>query len=118
MEGENVKAFAPPFNLPLPRGSTPSPILHRGLVLTTKKALTNLSDISSKPFSYALVFVVLKVGMLSLRSGLLLFHQGKRNSPLGGGEPRQDCAKGKTVQCQQHNKCFKVPACAGMTTVL
>ncbi|NII82095.1 hypothetical protein [Pedobacter sp. SG918] len=58
MEGENVKAFAPPFNLPLRRGSTPSPILHRGLVLTTKKALTNLSDISSKPFSYALVFVV------------------------------------------------------------
>jgi hypothetical protein len=31
MEGENVKAFAPPFKLPLPRGSTPSPILHRGL---------------------------------------------------------------------------------------
>jgi len=29
-------------------------------VLATKKALTNLSDISSKPFSYALVFVVFK----------------------------------------------------------
>jgi hypothetical protein len=49
MEGENVKAFAPPFNQELRRGSTPSPILHRGLVLATKKALTNLSDISSKP---------------------------------------------------------------------
>jgi hypothetical protein len=60
MEGENVKALAPPFNLPLPRGSTPSPILHRGLVLTIKKALTSLSDIRSKPFSYALVFVVFK----------------------------------------------------------
>jgi len=58
MEGENVKAFAPPFKLPLPRGSTPSPIFHRGLVLATQKALTNLSDIRSKPFSYALVFVV------------------------------------------------------------
>jgi len=52
MEGENVKAFAPPFNLPLSRGSTPSPILHRGLVLATKKALTNLSDISSKPWVF------------------------------------------------------------------
>ncbi|QXU42971.1 hypothetical protein [Pedobacter sp. D749] len=60
MEGENVKALAPPFNQPLPLGSTPSPIFHRGLVLATKKALTNLSDISSKPFSYALVFVVFK----------------------------------------------------------
>jgi len=66
MEGENVKAFALTFNQPLPRGSTPSPILHKlvpnilreGLVLATQKALTNLSDISSKPFSYALVFVV------------------------------------------------------------
>jgi len=49
MEGENVKAFAPPFNQPPARGSTPSPIFHRGLVLANKKALTNLSDISSKP---------------------------------------------------------------------
>jgi len=49
MEGENVKAFAPPSKLPLHRDSTPSPILHRGLVLATKKALTNLSEISSKP---------------------------------------------------------------------
>jgi len=37
MEGENVKALAPPFNLPLPRGSTPSPILHRGLCWRPKK---------------------------------------------------------------------------------
>ncbi|WP_230147829.1 hypothetical protein [Pedobacter sp. Bi27] len=101
MEGENVKALAPPFNLPLPRGSTLSPILHRGLVLATQKALTNLSDISSKPFSYALVFVVLKVGMLSLRSGLLLFHQGKSKSHSAA------VSRGKTArrakQCNVNN---------------
>ncbi|WP_230147831.1 hypothetical protein [Pedobacter sp. Bi27] len=111
MEGENVKALAPPLNLPLTRGSTPSPILHRGLVLTTKKALTNLSDISSKPFSYALVFVVLKVGMLSLRSGLLLLDQAKSKSPSAA------VSRGKPEPAAKNSDRFKVPACAGMTTV-
>jgi hypothetical protein len=82
MERENVKAFASPFKLPLPRGSTPSPIFHRGLVLATKKALTNLSDINSKPFSYAFSLLFFKAGMLSLRSGLLLFHQGTCEASL------------------------------------
>jgi len=112
MEGENVKAFATPFNLPLPRGSTPSPILHRGLVLATKKALTNLSDISSKPFSYALVFVVFKGRHAFAALRFVSFGPSQKKEPLGGGEPRQDCEKGK------NSKCFKVPACAGMTIVL
>ena len=89
MEGENVKALALPFNLPLPRGSTPSPILHRGLVLATKKALTNLSDISSKPFSYALVFVVFKGRYAFDALRFVSFLSREKKEPFGGGEPRQ-----------------------------
>jgi hypothetical protein len=63
-------------------------------MLTTKKALTNLSDIRSKPW----VFVS--------------FGPSQKKEPLGGGEPRQDCAKGK------NSDRFTIPACAGMTTVL
>jgi len=48
MEGENVKAFAPPFNY---RETSQRALSDPSseLVLTTNKALTNLSDISSKP---------------------------------------------------------------------
>jgi len=49
-------------------------------VLTTKKALTNLSDISSKPFSYALFVVIVKVGMLSLRSGCFFIIKDKERA--------------------------------------
>jgi len=37
----------------------------------------------------------------------------KERAPFGGGEPRQACDVGK-----KNNNRFKVPACAGMTTVL
>jgi len=54
------------------------------IVLVLGTMLACLSDIRSKPFSYAFAFVVLMAGMLSLRSGLLLFHQGNLRSKLEG----------------------------------
>ncbi|KQM70011.1 hypothetical protein ASE74_23665 [Pedobacter sp. Leaf216] len=56
--------------------------------------------------------------MLSLRSGLLLLGQAKSKSPLGGGEPRQDCENGKPEQTSQNSDRITIPACAGMTAVL
>jgi len=91
MAGENVKAFAPPFNLPQPRGSASSPIFHQPVpklfgraCAGDRKALTNLSDIRSRPFSYAILLLFSSAGMLSLRSSLFLFYQEKRKSPSGG----------------------------------
>jgi len=88
MEGEAVETCAQSF--PNPKNQ------NRGkndfssfLAAVANKVSTSLSDISSKPFSYAFVFVVLMAGMLSLRSGLFLLGQAKRKSPFGGGEPRQ-----------------------------
>jgi hypothetical protein len=63
-------------------------------VLATQKALTNLSDISSKPW----IFVS--------------FGPSQKKEPFGGGEPKQGRAKDK------NSDRFKVPACAGMTTTL
>jgi hypothetical protein len=58
MEGENVKALALPFNLPLPRGSTPSPILHRGLVLATQKSFNEFTRHQFQALIYAFLVVV------------------------------------------------------------
>ncbi len=51
------------------------------------------------------------VGMLSLRSGLLLFHQGKSKNPSVAN-------RGKPERRSKNSERIKIPACAGMTTVL
>jgi len=61
MEGENVKAFALPFELPLPRGSTPSPILHRGLVLATKKSFDEFIRHQIQALIFGYLFIKKKV---------------------------------------------------------
>ncbi|WP_157255359.1 hypothetical protein [Pedobacter sp. Leaf216] len=58
MEGENIKALSLPFSfiVALRQHTLSAPF--GGTCADDQKALKDLSDISSKPFSYALLFVV------------------------------------------------------------
>ncbi|KQR72323.1 hypothetical protein ASF92_03260 [Pedobacter sp. Leaf176] len=51
VEGENVKAFVQTFMLPLPKAARP-PRFFIGACAAANKALTNLSDIRSKPWVF------------------------------------------------------------------
>ena len=79
-QNTKVKAFAPPFNYYCPEAASPPRFFIGGLLLTTKKALTNYltSDGGLLVMPWCLLFSM--AGMLSLRSGLFLFYQEKRKS--------------------------------------
>jgi len=74
---QDVKAFAHPFNLPLPQGSTSSPMKDRGGRAGDQKSFDEFIRHQFQSW----VFVS--------------FEPSQKKEPLGGGEPRQDCAKAR-----------------------
>jgi len=75
MEGENVKALAPLSIYHFLEAARP-PQSVIGACADDLKALTNLSDIRSKPFSYALAFVVFNGRHAFAALRLFHYHQG------------------------------------------
>jgi len=104
MEGENVKAFALPFVLPLPRGSTPSPIFHRGLCWRPK----SFDEFIRHQIQALIVcFFIIKDKERAPR-------WRRTEASHSGGQNRKGYQNGDSI---------KIPACAGsdsyrMTTVL
>jgi len=99
MEGENVKALAPPFNLPLPRGSTPSPDPSSGACAGDQKSFDEFIRHQIQALIFCYFFIKEKVKALRWLT---------EASPCNG---------------QENSDRFKVPACAGsdnyrMTIVL
>ena len=113
MEGENVKAFAPPSQLPLHRDSTPSPILQRGACAGDQKSFDEFIRNQFQALIYALVFVVFKGSSCFRYAQVWLpFYQEKGKSPSAA------VSRGKPEPMAKNNDRFKVPACAGKTTTL